>query len=181
MTRRVFAAAAIVALAACNPKSPNGGVSPAPSLSPGVTPSPVALRIIGRGSKKQPVRIIETKANRKQFEIISHSYQSEGAVGAVTVMYNDVNINFFSKDGSTLVATAPHATIDQRTNLVVLTGGVHAHNSAGMTLQCDRLTYDRATEMIHGDGNVVITNPNGFRGTGNHFDSNTSLTNATMQ
>lgn len=181
MTRRVLAAGAIIALAACNPKSPNGGISPTPSLSPGVTPSPVALRVSGHGSKNRPVRFIETKANRKQFEILTRSFQSKGAAGTAILLYNDVKINFFSKDGSVLTATSPHATVDQRTNLVVMTGGVHAHNSAGMTLQCDQLTYDRSSEMIHGDGNVVITNPNGFRGTGNHFDSDTSLTNATMQ
>ena len=181
MIRRVLAAGAIVALAACNPKSPNGGVSPPPSLKPGASASPIALRIQGHGAKNRPVRFIETKANRKQFEILTRSFQSKGAAGTATLLYNDVNINFFSKDGSVLTATSPHATIDQRTNLVVMTGGVHAHNNVGMTLQCDRLVYDRTTEMIHGYGNVVITNPNGFRGTGNHFDSNTALTNATMQ
>ena len=181
MIRRVLGAAVVIALAACNPKSPNGGVSAPPSLSPGVTPSPVALRISGHGTQKRPVRFVETKENRKLFEILTRSFQSKGAAGTAVLLYNNVNINFFGKDGSVLSATAPHATIDQRTNLVVMTGGVHAHNSAGMTLVCDTLTYDRSSEMVHGDGNVVITNPNGFRGTGNHFDSDTSLTNATMQ
>ncbi len=181
MTRRAFAAGALIALAACNPKSPNGGVSPTPSLSPGATPSPVSLRISGHGTEKRPVRFIETKANRKQFEILTRSFQSKGAAGTATLLYNDVKINFFGKDGSQLTSTAPHATVDQRTNLLVMTGGVHAHNNDGMTLQCDTLTYDRSTEMVHGDGNVVITNPNGFRGTGNHVDSNIALTDATMQ
>ncbi len=181
MTWRVLAAAAVIALAACNPKSPNGGVSPSPSLKPGVTPSPVTLRISGHGSAHRPVRFIETKANRKQFEILTPSFQSKGAAGTATLAYKDVYVTFFGKDGSVLTATAPRATIDQRTNLLVMSGGVHAHNSEGMTLQCDTLSYDRSTEMVHGDGNVVITNPNGFRGTGNHFDSNTALTDATMQ
>jgi hypothetical protein len=175
-----FAAVAFVALAACNPKAPSTA-TPTPSLSPGQTPSPVALRISGRGTEKRPVRFIETKANRKQFEILTRSFQSKGAAGTAILSYNDVKINFYGKDGSVLNATAPRATVDQRTNLVVMSGGVHARNSAGMTLQCDTLTYDRSTEMIHGDGNVVIANPNGFRGTGNHFDSNVALTDAKMQ
>ncbi len=181
MIRRTLAAVALVALSACNPKSPNGGITPPPSPSPGMTASPVALRISGHGSEKRPVRFIETKQNRKQFEILTRSFQSKGAAGTAVLSYNDVKIDFFGKDGSELNATAPEATVDQRTNLVVMSGGVHAKNSAGMTLQCDTLTYDRSTEMVHGDGNVVITNPNGFRGMGSHFDSNVSLTDAKMQ
>jgi lipopolysaccharide assembly outer membrane protein LptD (OstA) len=180
MILRALAAAALVALAACNPKAPST-VTPKPSLSPGATPSPVALRISGHGTEKQPVRFVETKQNRKQFEILTRSFQSKGAAGNAVLSYDDVKIAFYGKDGSVLNATAPEATVDQRSNLVVMSGGVHAHNSAGVTLQCDTLTYDRSTEMIHGDGNVVITNPNGFRGSGNHFDSNVALTDAKMQ
>jgi len=179
--RRTLAASALIALAACNPKSPNGGLTTAPSPSPGTTASPVVLRISGHGTQTRPVRFVETKQNRKQFEILTRSFQSKGAAGTAVLTYNDVKINFYGKDGSVLNATAPEATVDQRTNLVVMTGGVHAKNNAGMTLQCDTLTYDRTTEMVHGDGNVVITNPNGFRGTGNSFDSNISLTDAKMQ
>ena len=181
MIRRTFAAVALVTLAACNPKSPNGGVTTPPSPSPGTTPSPVALRISGHGTQTRPVRFVETKQNRKQFEILTRSFQSKGAAGTAMLSYNDVKISFYGKDGSVLNATSPQATVDQRTNLVVMSGGVHAKNSAGMTLQCDTLTYDRSTEMVHGDGNVIITNPNGFRGTGNHFDSNIALTDAKMQ
>ncbi len=181
MTRRALAAAALVALAACNPKAPNAGVSPTPSVSPGATGSPLALRISGKGTQKRPVRFVETKNNRKQFDILTHSFQSKGGAGTAMLTYNDVKINFYGKDGSVLTATAPQATVDQRSNLVTMTGGVHARNSAGMTLTCDTLNYDRATEMVHGDGHVVITNTNGFSGTGNHFDSNVALTDAKMQ
>lgn len=127
------------------------------------------------------MRFVETKNNRKQFEILTRSFQSKGAAGTAMLSYNDVKIDFNGKDGSVLHATSPQATVDQRANLVTMTGGVHASNSAGMTLTCDTLVYDRATEMVHGDGHVVITNPNGFRGTGNHFDSNIALTDAKMQ
>lgn len=181
MIRRALALVALALVAACNPKAPNTGTSPSPSASANATPSPVALRISGHGTQKRPVRFIETKDNRKQFEILTRSFQSKGAAGTAMLTYHDVRIDFFGKDGSELTATAPQATVDQRTNLVRMTGGVHASNSAGETLQCDTLVYDRTTEMVHGDGNVVMTSPNGFRGTGNHFDSDISLTHTRMQ
>ena len=182
MRRSALVFITVAALAACNPKAPNAGTSPPPS-SGGPTPSasPVALRISGRGTAKRPVRFVETKNNRKQFEILTRSFQSKGAAGSAVLLYHDVKINFFGKDGSELTATSPEATVDQRANLVQMTGGVHASNSAGMTLQCDTLLYDRTTEMVHGEGNVIITNPNGFRGTGSRFDSDISLTHTTMQ
>lgn len=181
MTRRVLALGVLAALCACNPKAPATSVSPSPSASVNATPSPVVLKVSGQGTSQRPVRFIETKANRKQFEILTRSFQSKGAAGTALLTYQDVKINFFGKDGSELTATAPRATVDQRSNLVRLTGGVHAHNNSGMTLQCDTLVYDRTTEMFHGDGNVVMTSTNGFRGTGNSFDSDVSLTHTQMQ
>lgn len=181
MRRRIVALAALALVVACNPKAPNSGASPAPSATVSPSASPLNIIIKGRGTPKRPVRFIETKHNRKQFEILTRSFQSHGAAGNAVLTYQDVKINFFGKDGSTLTATAPQATVDQHTNLVKMIGGVHASNSSGMTLQCDTLTYDRNTEKIHGEGNVVMTSANGFRGTGNRFDSDISLTHTTMQ
>jgi len=59
--------------------------------------------------------------------------------------------------------------------------GVKARTGNGMTLDCDRLVYDRGTQMLHGSGHVAIADPNGFRGTGNSFDSDISLTHYTMK
>ena len=108
MSRRPLVLAAFAILAACNPKAPTTA-SPSPSLEPNVMPTPVSLRVSGHGTKTRPVRFIETKENRKQFEILTHSFQSKGAAGTATLVYNDVNINFFGKDGSVLSATAPQA------------------------------------------------------------------------
>jgi lipopolysaccharide assembly outer membrane protein LptD (OstA) len=80
-----------------------------------------------------------------------------------------------------MTATAPQAIIDENTNSVTLVDGVHARTSTGMTLQCQTLTYDRLTAMLHGNGNVVIVDPKGFRGTGSSFDSDISLTHMRMQ
>lgn len=170
-----------LALASCNPRSPGPELSPSASASPTATP-PLSLKVTGRGTASQPLRFVQqTKTNRKQYELIAHSFESKGAAGSVIGRVADAHMTFWAADGSVLLAQAPTATIDQATGIVGLEGGVHARNSQGVTLQCDRLTYDHTTEMLHGQGHVIITNPDGFRATGNRFDSNVALTNARMQ
>ena len=73
------------------------------------------------------------------------------------------------------------AVVDQTANAVTLLGGVVARTAAGMTLHCDRLVYRQAGATLHGDGNVVITDPRGFWATGSSFDSDTSLTHMRMR
>jgi lipopolysaccharide assembly outer membrane protein LptD (OstA) len=92
-----------------------------------------------------------------------------------------VHVTFHSKDGSTLVADAPKAIVDQVTNTIEMLGGVHARNNLGTTLSCDSLTYDHLTEMIFGTGHVAFTSATGFRATGNRFESDISLTHTRMQ
>ncbi len=179
MIRRIALAAACALLAGCNPKAPPA-TSPSPKGSP--TPPPLSLKISGKGTATQPVRIVQTRPdNRRQYELVARSYESIGAVGTTRARFNDVRITFFDRNGTSLAAQAPQAIVNQAANTIELRGGVHARNSEGMTLSCDDLVYNRKTEMIHGRGHVVITDPNGFAGTGNRFDSNVSLTSMRMQ
>jgi LPS export ABC transporter protein LptC len=179
--KRVVVFLCALALASCNPRSPGPEVTPSATASPPPTP-PLNLKVTGHGTASQPLRFVQqTRDNRKQYELIAHSFESKGAEGSVVGRVADPHITFWSKDGTSLAAQAPTATIDQATGIVGLEGGVHARNSAGVTLQCDRLTYDHTTEMLHGEGHVIITNPDGFRATGSRFDSNVDLTNARMQ
>lgn len=177
---RPLALGCVLAVAACNPRSPNAGVSPSPSPTANAQTSMPAISVKGRGTKRRPVRFIESKGNREQFEIVTSSFESSGRPGATVLVYNNAHVTFIDKNGSRLFANAPKVTLDQRANTVVMTGGVRASNSAGIKLTCDTLIYNRTTEMVHGDGNVHIMNPNGFTGTGSHFDSDISLTHTRM-
>ncbi|MDE2482711.1 MAG: LPS export ABC transporter periplasmic protein LptC [bacterium] len=180
MTRRPLALLALLVLAACNPKAPAPTATPSSAASPSA--SPLALTITGKGTAKQPVRIVQTRRdNRRQYELLASSYQSTGAVGTTRARFEDVRVRFYGTDGSMLQASAPQAIVDQKANTIELRGGVHAKNSQGATLACDDLIYDRGTEMLHGTGHVAITDPGGFSGTGNRFDSNVSLTTMRMQ
>jgi len=165
-------------LAACNPQAPRATVRSSPTAT--ASPTPLALRITARGTSTQPVRLIDQIHNRVKYDLLASSAESEGPQGSTRVYVTDARITFHGKDGSTLVATAPHALVDQTHNSVTMLDGVRAHTATGMTLRCDRLVYDRTTEMLHGDGHVRIVDPKGFTATGSSFDSDVSLTHVRM-
>jgi lipopolysaccharide assembly outer membrane protein LptD (OstA) len=96
-------------------------------------------------------------------------------------VFQNARVTFSDPRGSKITANAPQAVVDQTTDAVGLSGGVAARTSAGMTLHCDRLVYRRDGATLHGEGNVVITDPKGFRATGSSFDSDVSLTHMRMQ
>ncbi|HMF28883.1 MAG TPA: hypothetical protein VKE42_08930, partial [Candidatus Cybelea sp.] len=109
------------------------------------------------------------------------SYESKGPQGAARAVFQQARVTFRDKQGGQIVATAPQAVVDQSANTVTLMNGVHARTSTGMTLECTQLVYDRASGMLHGTGNVVVTDPKGFRATGSSFDSDISLTHMRMR
>jgi hypothetical protein len=179
--KRATAGAALCAFAACSPQAPrqSSGV-PSPSAS-----SLPPLQIAGRGTATQPLRIIQSRGNRKEYLILAHSLHGNtngaGAPGTLSATLYDAHVTFYAADGNTLIADAPRALIDQRAKTVILLGGVHARNGAGVRLQCDRLVYDRTTQLVHGTGHVKITSPDGTQATGSTVVSNVTLTSATMQ
>lgn len=124
---------------------------------------------------------VEKKRNRLLFRLVSQSFRSVGPQGEQQAEFTNPQIAFHDKRGNVLYAVAPRAFLDQTKNTITLVGGVKAHSRSGMKLQCDRLVYDRNDEMLHGSGNVVVVDPQGFRGTGSSFDSDISLTHYRMQ
>ena len=113
--------------------------------------------------------------------MIAKSYESKGAQGKARAVFSDARVIFHDRDGKTMTATAPQAVLDEDANTVTLLDVVHAQTSTGMELDCNRLVYDRTSQSLRGDGNVVITDPKGFRGTGSSFESDISLTHMRMQ
>ena len=179
MKQRLICFAFTGLLAACSPVPPKS----APSASPSSTVKSHGpwLHITGHGTARQPVRIVEQQGNRKQYDLLASSYVSNGAQGSAVATFSNVHVTFFGRNGTTLIASAPRAIVDETENTVTLTDRVHARTNSGMTLVCDWLRYDRVTEMVHGEGNVVITDRRGMRATGNAVDSDISLTRTRMQ
>jgi hypothetical protein len=181
-----YVAALVCCLAAtsgCNPQAPKP--RPAPSATgsarPHATPTPLVLQITGHGAVNRPVHLIQQVHNRIDYDLLASSYESKGPQGAARAVFQDARVTFRDRNGSTIAATAPQAVVNQTANTVTLMNGVHAHTSSGMTLECTQLVYDRDSGMLHGTGNVVVTDPKGFRATGSSFDSDIALTHMRMR
>jgi LPS export ABC transporter protein LptC len=182
---RVTLAAIAIVLAACNPQPKNRPVqaTAAPSAAPTSSGAP-AVSIVGRGTAKQPVRIVGQTGNRKQYELTARSEESHSTQTIAQASFQQTTVVFYDKSGTTLRAQAPRASIDERSQKVRLSGGVHATTSSGVTLVCDTLVYDRRNSRIHGEGNVRITGSQGGSRTvltGNAFDSDVTLTQMLMK
>jgi lipopolysaccharide assembly outer membrane protein LptD (OstA) len=143
--------------------------------------APIVLKIKGRGTATRPVHLIQQVHNRVDYDLLASSYESKGPQGSARAVFQDARVKFRDVKGSEVAAAAPEAVVDQTRNTVTLLNGVMARSSAGMTLQCTQLVYDRASGMLHGTGDVVVTDPKGFRATGSSFDSDISLTHMRMQ
>jgi hypothetical protein len=179
---RAYAVAmSLVAASACNPQPPKATPSPSAAPSPRGSATPLVLKISGRGTANRPVHLIQQVHNRVDYDLLASSYESRGPQGGARAVFQNARVTFRDRHGSTIAATAPQAVVDQAANTVTLLNGVHAHTSSGMTLECDQLVYQRATGMLHGSGNVVVTDPKGFRATGSSFDSDISLTHMRMR
>ena len=182
MRRFYFLTMAMLGTTACNPQAPKAAPSPSASAGrPQATTTPLVLKITGEGTLNRPVHLIQQVHNRVDYDLLASSYESKGAQGAARAVFQNARVTFRDRHGATFAANAPQAVVDQTANTVTLTNGVHARTSSGMTLECTELVYQRSTGMLHGTGNVVVTDPKGFRATGSSFDSDISLTHMRMQ
>lgn len=170
-------------LVACNPQprlAQRAAVA-TPSPTPAGLPP---LKITGHGKAGAPARFSEQTGNRKLYEGTARSYVSHSAQNMAQATFQEATVTFYDKDGTSLTAIAPQATVDDRTKQVTLSGGVHAKTSSGATLTCDRLSFDRTTSLVTGTGNVRMTAlQNGQREvlTGNTFTSDIKLTRMVMK
>jgi lipopolysaccharide assembly outer membrane protein LptD (OstA) len=176
---RRWVAGCLLVLCACNPVAPKP--TPRPSNSPAPALTQPALHITASGTVKQPVRMFQQVHNQIEYELVASSGESQGPQGKAIAVFRNSTVTFHGRGGASTTARAPSATVDETANTVMMSGGVIAHSASGVTLQCDRLTYDHRTQMLHGTGNVSIVDQKGFRATGSSFDSDVSLTHMTMR
>lgn len=164
---------------ACTPHQPASPASPSPARARSFAEP--QLHVMGRGTAQQPVRFVQQVGNRKQYDLVARWYESNGLQRQAVATFFSVHVTFYARNGARLSADASKAIVNEMSNTVTLVGNVHARANAGMTLDCDRLRYDRTSEMVHGDGHVVITDARGMRATGDRVDSDITLTRTRMQ
>lgn len=177
---RLWSACLLLGLCtACNPQAPKAAPTPKPTASRAATAP--SLHVTGRGTATRPVRSTLQIHNWIEYELVAKSFESKGAQGKTRAVFQDAQVTFHDRNGMTMTATAPQAIVDETTHLVTMIDDVHAKTSTGRTLRCRRLVYDHARGTLHGTGDVIIVDPNGFRGTGSSFDSDVSLSHIRMQ
>ncbi len=170
-----------LALAACNPQPQQPAQNSTPSPQPSSMP---ALTITGKGTSKHPVTIVQQSGNRKVYQLVTRSYTSRSAQNAAQGTFQEPTVTFYDKDGTRMTAQAPTASLEGGGKQVVLSGGVHAKTSTGLTLTCDRLAYDQSAGLLHGSGHVRIAGMQGGARqmlTGNTFTSDVKLTRMVMK
>jgi len=161
--------------------SPTAGAPapPSPSIAPtGAAPTVPALTVHSKRNGSQYPTFIFQKGNRKIYAVRSDSTDTERpSAGAGRSVFKRPHIQFFDREGKTLVADAPIARATERDQSVVMSGRVHARSHDGRTLECDTLTYNDKTEQLHGEGNVVLALPGGSRATSGEIDVDLRLSN----
>jgi LPS export ABC transporter protein LptC len=169
--------AVLAALAACGgDAASNTSAANAPSVSP--TPfangTPILVHSTRTGSKY--VYVTEQRKNRKVYVLRADEQRAEYfGEGSARSEFTNPHVTFYDEKGRTLVADSPTGTAIEKDKSVIMSGGVHAHTQDGKQLTCDTLRYNDATQRLYGDGNVVITSPNGEELRGDHLDADLRL------
>jgi hypothetical protein len=167
----------VLVFAGCNPQAPR----PSATTSPSAQTRGPWLHVTQRGTARRPLHIWLQAGNRKQYDLTASSYESSGVPGRTVGTFFVAHVTFVARTGQRLFARAPQAIVDEVSNTLTLSGGVHARTDTGMTLSCDNLRYDPKTEMLHGVGRVVIGGAHGVRATGSVVDSDVALSRAVLQ
>jgi hypothetical protein len=174
------AAACALLLTACNPQPENTSASPSPTAS---ATADISVDITAHGTVGRPITITQQKGNRLEYRLTAARSTGTAAQGVGSGTFYDAKVTFYQSSGNTLVASSPRALVNQgdAAQSVRMVDGVRAVTKDGHTLRCRELTYSDGDKTLHGDGDVVMTGPNGMRLTGNHFDSDIDLTNVRLR
>ena len=178
---RVACALTVTLLTACTSRAPEPAATATASAKPRVSPTPVVIKVKANRVGQHYVYLTEQKGNRIVYVLRADSTAAvRFAVGSGHSTFSQPHITFHQPGSKTLIADSPVATVDERSKSVVMSGGVRARTQDGVTLVCDRLRYDDASEQIHGSGHVVLTMPEGERLSGETIDADSKLDHVRM-
>lgn len=169
-------------LAACNPQPQHAAVAtPTPNPAGGSTVPPVNVTSLG-GTPEHPLVFTLQRNNRVRYRLTALQGKGRFVAERTQASFDSANVTFYDRAGKTLNAASPTAVLDQADaqKTITMVGGVAAASGA-QVLHCRVLVYRQADDTLHGDGDVIVTGPNGMRLTGTHFDSDLALTNIQMR
>jgi lipopolysaccharide assembly outer membrane protein LptD (OstA) len=164
---------ALLVTACAHPSAPPEAPAPAP------TATPLPLHVSGSGNGGYTT-LSEMKHRRTIYIIRAASFVADSTAGHIATgsgSFDQPHVTFVDRSGARTVADAPEAVLTSADKSVIMTGGVHARSQDGNVLSCDRLRYDGNSERIHGDGNVVLTTPQGLVLVGDEIDADARLQN----
>ncbi|GAC1441241.1 MAG: hypothetical protein NVS2B8_03360 [Vulcanimicrobiaceae bacterium] len=169
-----LAIAGVVALAAGCARAP----APSPhaaarTAAPKATATSFPIGITARRVGARYVFLTKQKASHKVY-VLRADAQSGRYFGQNTgrSTFTNPHVIFYGRDGKRLVADAPTGTVVEKDKTVRMSGGVRARSSDGLTLRSDALTYDDQHDLVHGQGNVTVTSPQGEELQGETLDWN---------
>ncbi len=174
----VLAALLVTGCSGGKPAEPPSPAPAAPSAAPSVSavnPTPTGVPIVLRAHKvgSKYIYLTKQKGNRRVY-VLRADAETGQYFGTNTGRSDFVrpHITFYGANGKRLTADAPTGTVVERDKAVRMSGGVIAVDQNGMTLTSDSLRYDDPTEVIHGQGDVVLHSPQGEELRGDSLDWN---------
>jgi hypothetical protein len=164
--------ALLLAASGCSQPAGRGTSSPAPVP----TSSPVPVTITSVGNRKAGVTFALQRNGRRVYSIAAAANLSKRiGEGTGRSVFKNPPVIFYDRDGTTLSADAPAATVAEADRSIVMSGGVKARTGSGIKLSCSTLTYDDRTQRLLGQGDVVMTTPRGERLEGQRVDADVRL------
>ncbi|HLW37240.1 MAG TPA: LPS export ABC transporter periplasmic protein LptC [Candidatus Eremiobacteraceae bacterium] len=147
------------------------GKSAAPVSSPSIVPLPTATPttsyiIRATAVRGRPVMISNIVNGKPEYQLRASSVVYATSLQRGT--FKDNTLLVYKGRQVRLTVTAPTAMVDEANHNVVLTQGVVARTPAGDSLRADSMTYNAVTELLTGDGHVVVQDAQGNKLTGNH-------------
>jgi len=141
--------------------------APTPMPSPGPSSSTKTSYIIrAQAARGKPVTISNIVNGKPEYQLRASSVVYATSLQRGTFKDNSL---FFYKEGRVrLKVTAPIAAVDEATHNVTLSGGVVARTPTKESLYADRMQYNADTELLTGDGHIVMHDALGNAVTGNH-------------
>lgn len=151
------------ATASGRPASPSAATDSAEPLA-SATRAAVPLALKSKKVGSHYIYLTKQKDNRKVYVLRADS-ETGKYFGDNTGRSDFVNphVTFFQVDGRRIVADAPAGTLVEKDKTVNMSGGVHARTDDGKTLASDTMRYNDDSQTLYGDGNVVVTTPQGER------------------